>query len=206
MTPKEHSWTIVVVGHWNRMIFTPHWVGRKIFEVEHIQTLISPNLSAPVIYRNDDVALSIRSGRVVVEVTRFADDSVQTAETMMCKVLSELSQTPVSAIGINFGFIIDEQNARLLDLFRFSDEADIPWNTEMKKITREFVKDDVILNLSFSLADQNLEIDANFHKNVKDATEALHAIRGNILARKTQLLQLLEGTYDLKPAEAQSNV
>ncbi len=33
MTPKEEAWSIVLVGFWNRMIFTPEWVGSNLFRV-----------------------------------------------------------------------------------------------------------------------------------------------------------------------------
>ena len=88
--------TIVVVGHWNRMIFSPNVVVVNIFggaEDDQIETLVSIDPSAPIIYRKNNLQLQITEERVIISPRDFEDQSFIDAEELACNILNFLPQT-----------------------------------------------------------------------------------------------------------------
>jgi hypothetical protein len=199
MIKKEKSWTIVIVGHWNRMIFSPDWVVKEIFGVKQLETLVPITPGAPILYRNDDICLSVSEQRLIFEIRKFSDECIRAAEEKVCIVLRELSRTPVTAIGVNFGFKEDNPGKKLLALFNLADESKIApeWEIKTTKLTREIVRSDIKLNLTISKNNGCIELDANFHRDVKSAIEAEKAIKDKTIKMKKIVLKLLDQTYDL---------
>jgi len=183
------------------MIFSPDWVGKKILKVRNVEILVPVAPNAPRIYRNENVAISISDSRVVFDMRKFSDECVKRTEDMACSVLNELFHTPISAVGVNFGFKEDEPGENVLKLFESPDDTSISsskWQVEHKKLSRRLKQDNTILNLTFLKSDGVLDIDANFHADVKSATEATSVIESKALEMKANLLDLLKSVYSLK--------
>lgn len=199
MVGKEKSWTIVIVGHWNRMIFSPDWVGKEILGVERFETFVPIIPGAPILYRDDNICLSVSEQRLVFEIRKFSDECIRTAEEKSCIVLRELCRTPVTAIGVNFGFKEERPGEKLLTLFDLADESKITQKGEIKstKLIREIVQNDKTLNLTISKNNGCIELGANFHKDVKSASEAEEIIKDKTIEMKKTVLELLRQTYDL---------
>jgi len=204
MIPKEDSWTIVVAGHWNRMIFSPQWVGEFLYKVEQLDALVGLSPMAPTVYRNEDVSLAVTEQRMALNCRKLTEACVDQAEDLACKTLDELSHTPVSAIGVNFGFVERSPDGTLLQLFSHADEADMVgcgWEVSVKKLVRTLRRGDRTLNLVFAYEKGEVEIDANFHKDVSCAKEAAEAIRGSARRMYESLTGLLETVHGLKLEE-----
>jgi hypothetical protein len=201
MIPKDNSWTIVIVGHWNQMIFSPDWVGKKILKVEAVEMLVPIAPDAPRIYRNENISISISDRRVIFDMRKFNDECIKIAENTACSVLQELFHTPISAVGVNFGFKEDDPEEVVLKLFEYPDDRSIgssKWQVEHKKLSRRLKKDNTTLNLTFLENDGVLDIDANFHADVRSASEAVRVIDNKMLEMKANLLDLLKSVYSLK--------
>lgn len=182
------------------MIFSPDWVGKKILKVNEVETLVPLAPNAPRIYRNENIAISISDSRVVFDMRKFSDECVKIAENMACSVLHELFHTPISGVGVNFGFREDEPEEEVLRLFEYPDDKGISmsdWRVEHKKLSRKLQKNTTILNLTFLKGDSVLEINANFHADVKSAKEAVSVIENKTLEMKANLLDLLNSVYSL---------
>lgn len=53
MVPRHEGWTVVLAGHWNRMIFTPAWVGQHLFQAgQQLETLVAILPVLPLIYQD----------------------------------------------------------------------------------------------------------------------------------------------------------
>jgi hypothetical protein len=200
MTPKKDSWTIAIVGHWNRMIFTPNWVGKKIFKTEAVEVRIPLQMNSPIAYKFQDITLSISERRVIIGMMVLSDECLLLGENIACLIMQQLFHTPLSGIGVNFGFIETKPSTELVEALTFSDDASIDsaWSVQRKEMARQLEKDNQLLNMSIVRDDSGVEISANFHTEVKSANEAEKAIKDKTLKMKDEFVKLIEQVYKLK--------
>lgn len=183
------------------MIFSPDWVARQIYECEEIETLVSIVPSAPVIYRHHAVELRVMGSRLEFVARESNDDTLGRAESYASTVLQKLSETPVSAVGINFGFVEQHPSDDLLRLLNFNDDAEIAtagWEIGKKEMKRSLERDTLNLNLTYALLTGTVLVDLNFHHVVDSASTANERIRGQVMARKGDGLDLLAETAQLQ--------
>ena len=204
MVPKEDAWTIVLVGFWNRMIFMPEWVGNNLFGAEEIEKLVPLASVAPLIYRDASVTLVVEEGRLVVGLRQPTEECLRKAETVALAALAKLPETPVSACGVNFGFIEQNPDAKLLDVLNAKDDDSIgaEWEITTRKLIRQLTSDDKTMN--FTLADEEgaVHLDANFNHEVASATDAAKVIESKVAELHGMFLAFLEDTYNLQLEEA----
>jgi hypothetical protein len=116
---------IVLSGHWNRMIFTPEWVGPNLFHEDILVTEIALVPGFPAIYRNTEVQLEASHQRLMVRPRINTEQAFLRAENIAVLAVSILSSTPLHGVGINFSFIEKEPGPPLLELFNFRDSGAI---------------------------------------------------------------------------------
>lgn len=200
MIADNSGWTIILLGHWNRMIFSPGWVGKELFEAQEVEVMVPLALNDPIIYRKNGVAVHVGVDRVSLSADAPVIASLANAEQIAVSLLTKLSHTPVAAFGINFRFTESPIPNSLLSLFRYSDEAEIAvtgWEVEKKKVSRSLSKDDHELNLQFQLAEDRVTIDANFNFRVESAAVAAEKLGGLSQALHVELLELVSSVYEL---------
>ncbi len=200
MTPKENSWTIVIAGNWNRMIFSPNWVGKKIFNAKEVEVRVPLQIANPIVYKFEDITLSINEARVTIGMLVLSDDCLTHGENIACMILQQLYHTPVSGIGVNFGFREDKPTKALNDALSHTDDLHISsvWDIKRQELVRSLIKDSQILNMSIGSDNSGVEISANFHSEVKSANEAEEAIKDKTLEMKSEFVKLIEQVYKLK--------
>ena len=209
MIPKEGSWSIVINGHWNRMIFTPKWVGDKIFELPAIEQLVSMVPTNPVVYKNKEVILAVAEERLTITLCKLTAECMLDAESKAIKILNLLSHTPVSAIGVNFGFIEDSPPRPLLELFNYPDNAEVTEatgsNSPQSKLTRTLKSGETTLNFSLSFNGSSVEFGANYHHDVDSAATAITKIDSKTTTMHKSFLKLLKDVYELTFTEEVNN-
>ncbi len=203
MSLNPETWTIVALGFWNRMIFTPQWVSDEIFNSNEIERLIPFDPVAPLIYRDNDLALQIEDRRIQLSLRKIVDDAQKKAEGMACKILDLLQKTPVSAVGVNFQFTENSPEKDLLDLFNFKDDVEVdsssPWEIESKTIYRKFLQEEKNLNLRliYNVSSSDVKFNFNYHHPVKTAIEGSERIKNNTAELYKNAIKFLEEIYNL---------
>lgn len=208
MTPKAESWSVVLVGHWNRMIFTPQWVGERLFDQKEVTTRVPLTPELPVFYLRDDVALGVAFDRLFLKPCQLSRESMEAVENMACSILDKLPHTPLSGVGVNYGF--EESNApdSLNRLFTLEDRVEIDamgWEAPVISIKRTLSKEGQMLNLSFVHRADTTSIEGNFHTDVGSAEAAANALRGRTMGQYDALCELLTRTHGLAVEEAGTN-
>jgi hypothetical protein len=200
MIPKEDSWTIVIAGNWNRMIFSPNWVGKKIFKTKEVEVRVPLQITNPIVYKYEDITLSINETRVTIGMLALTDDSIKHGENIACMILQQLYHTPVSGIGVNFVFKEANPTKALNEVLSHTDDSHIAndWDIKRQELFRRLIKGSRILNMSIMSDDSGVEISANFHSDVKTANEAEEAIKDKTLEMKSEFVNLIEQVYKLK--------
>ena len=207
MQTKPEGWSIVLAGYWNRMIFTPEWVGSRLFpDNPQIETVVALLPVLPIVYRTALVAVEISSTRIVCRARDLSsDESLQQSEDIARKIISELPETPLQGIGVNFGFRESKPPPALLDLFIFNDTSQLTtagWEATERRIIRQLQYESTTLNLNLSLNSGQLDIDCNFHFDPPVSDEGattekvLEPIQ--VIPLRNQVISFLESIYCLQ--------
>lgn len=202
MVPRIDGWTTVLAGHWNRMIFTPAWVGQHLFpgDVE-VETLVAILPVFPLVYQDAHVVVQVASPRIVLHARQLTDENLERSERMAHIILTELNDTPLIGVGMNFEFVENAPPKRVLDLFDIQDNvtlAENGWQIHERKFVRKIQHDDLTLNLSLTLKDAAVHFEFNFHTETNDNAVALQAVTNKILTLRDTATQLLANTYNLQ--------
>ncbi|MGO9690867.1 MAG: hypothetical protein ACLP2X_20285 [Syntrophobacteraceae bacterium] len=219
MISNSTAWNIVAVGFWNRMIFDPKWVGENAFHAPEIELLVSTNPFDPIVYQNAEISLRVSEQLLIVNARKPTRECLIIQASMARDILSNLPKTPISAIGVNFGFIQRDLEQELLEYFGFKDDVELgskDWNINKKSLVRTLSQENTTLNLTLTLGPPEvlqpepkveLQISANFHYNVSSAAEALEKIeQESVVSVYDKLIHLLSEVYKLNLDMETSNV
>lgn len=96
---------IVVVGVWNRAVFTPDWVKRNLFSLgTQISVEFSMNPNSSLLYKTDSFTFCIIGERLCMNIIRNDDSARREMVSVFRNICRLLMQTPVTALGLNFIF------------------------------------------------------------------------------------------------------
>lgn len=203
ITPKKNSWSIVILGLWNRMIFNPSWVGKNVFESETVECLVSVMPQDPTIFRHGGISLLVQDQRLILRVDEYSLDKVLDAEKKALRIIQELPHTPLIGIGINFGFVIDgDGRSDILTVFNHDDDSQLTeagWQVDKRVIERILKKEDesnYVLKFTMSL-DKQISFDANFHHPINKYDDAISVLSGRTNTLLNELITMMSHVYDL---------
>ena len=202
--PIIDNWTLVVVGDWNTRIFTPDWVGAKLFEADDLTTEVSLTPGQSMVrFTHAGVRIIPQDDRLVIGVQDIASDTLSRAEEVGVRLLSLLPHTPVTAYGVNFGFLEARPRTALTAVFRASDHKRISEMYEIGRIelTRTLGLDEGVLNLKHVFDDPTVELHFNFHHQSPEAGLAAEGLRGRVQEYRAVAYRILEEAYALRVNE-----
>lgn len=201
----EGSWSVVIVGKWNRYILTPEWVGKNIFEKEEIEVefpINKPELSPR--YKSDNIIFlpAIHRCQFIAQEPYDNNDLLEKICILSNKLVKILKYTPLSAIGVNFGFEEDISNFSRLEIFSLNDQSDFSdqnFEISFTEIKRQLKINNKLLNLSLSHNNEKVFIDFNFHYTVDNAESAEIILSNKLFSEnKAIVFNMLQEIYDLK--------
>ena len=168
MEIRAEGHNIVLLGGWNRSIFTPQWVASSLGEVDEVGFQLAvddPNLPFQIFFR--DYVLTVRSDRLQLHSTIVSDESLRGTKDLAVRLLGMLPHTPISALGVNFAWRELDPPRSLLPLFTLDDTtflADAGKTATETAIKRSFPWNGGVLNFTIALsAAGHVRADFNFH-------------------------------------------
>lgn len=203
MKPRAADWTIVIAGSWNLAILNPQWVATHLFETKDValEVMIGEGLPRLRMLKGN-VSFIPNVDKVILASSSPSDETVQAAEQIARKLLELLPVTPVSAVGINFGYDEDELPPSVLALFELSDAAllaEAELSIKSSTIARSIAREDSMLNYRISIDDNSAaHIHLNFHQDIRAGEQALQAVTGKAVQYKTFGEKLLSEVYSLE--------
>ena len=184
------------------MIFRPAWVNQEVFGVKETNVLVPLNPLLPLIYRNNGISLQVGEGKVIFVAHEPNPPCLEQMEGLACKLIEILPRTPLSGVGVNFGFIEKDPEEKLLELFNLADDVGIRtagWTSEKKRLFRKLVNENRTLNLGLVYKNSGeIFVEANFHFNVETSEDAVVFLRNNTVKMYDSLIRLLQEVYNLE--------
>jgi hypothetical protein len=191
------------------MIFTPEWVGARLFHQEEVETQIALLPIFPVIYRHHDVVLEASGARLIFRPRFNSAQSLEMAERMAWTVLDDLPNTPLNGVGINFSFVERNPPQKLLELFNFGDDRPIEragWEASEAKVSRKLTGQHGIMLLSLMQEPDGIAFEFNFHTDTPGTTAAANeaakqAVTERVVKLRDAALDFSRDIYKLKLEE-----
>jgi hypothetical protein len=208
----DGSWSVVIVGKWNRYILTPEWVGKEIFNQDKLEVQFPVNRpELPLRYKNQDNILflpAIDKCQFIAQES-YDDATLSKISSFIKNLVSILKHTPVTAFGINFGFEEESHNFNQLNLFNFNDsnayldKKIVPSSTEIK---RQFAINKHLMNLSviYDSNQNKVFFNFNFHYDVTKPSEINELVTKDLIIKK-ESLKILDDIYNLKLENEEEN-
>lgn len=186
------------------MIFTPEWVGARLFDQTVIETQIALLPVFPIVYKHPQVVLQVGGSDLTFNPRFNSLVALETAEWMATRVLDLLPNTPLLGVGINFSFVESNPPRSLLDLFNHSDNGSLARNAgdvKESKLSRKLLHDSEILNLSLGYDNEKVTLEFNFHRDTNSHQTAHESVSGRVIHLRDSAISLLRDVYDLELEE-----
>ena len=183
------SFTIVLLGDWNRLYIQPEWMANNVFE--------DPKIEIGVEGLGTDLSVSYRKNSVMIRPTQTRIEFILTNlntgkfdEFIKCiKNFVQKAQTPqLTAFGINVDYS-DEDNTLLATKLDAMDDfgqlADMGYEILSSKISRTLTKNNIHLNVESNITKSTTHMRFNEHHD--------NAFSGDIKSELSELtVQKLE--------------
>lgn len=205
MKIKDESFNIVIAGKWNRYILTPDWVGKNILEQQDLKVEFSMNMSLPPRFATNEVRFYPANDAVIFAPILLDDTILSKTELMAAKLIQELKHTPISAFGINFGFIDTVPDAALCSLFDTTDKerlGGIGCEIKTSVITRSILFENRLVNLTITNDnDANVIFEFNFHYELNGSSGAEILTGNEFKDNRSRAYRILKDAYNIDVSE-----
>lgn len=202
-SPIKDAHTVVMNGGWNIRVFSPEWVVEHLSPKGDIELGVAiANPDAPIQLKFEGVALQVGAGRLVLTPSTLDEAGFESVQRIAKQIVELLPHTPISAVGVNFKYQIDEPDDNLLSVFDLPDNeklADKEFSVRATLIKRAIDWDGVLLNLILTHQHgAETTIEFNHHRTITRTAPASAALEESISELQTKTLEALRGIYGLE--------
>lgn len=202
--PLKNLFTIVIIGRWNVSIFSPEWVGKNIFKKREIilDVGIEPGLSRRL--SDEKIVIIPLSQRLMITLSIIDDEALKGMENAVCEILTLLTHTPVSAVGINFGYKIKPLPENYTSDFpvllseKLASEDLVVKSHEVKWIVDYEREQNRSLNISNQIDGNEAIVKFNFHRDIKNTEEAILGIKDKVLSYRDKTISILDKVFGVE--------
>ncbi|MCU0390879.1 MAG: hypothetical protein MUE81_07160 [Thermoflexibacter sp.] len=154
---------ILVVGNFNKRLFTPEWVKANLFTLPNEENITGKfnliDFELSFIFNNISFTAKDNAVEIVCDVVN--PDNIKICTNVLFNLLNLLSHTPIKAIGINFVVSISKTDTSKMVLelnnYKFGEIRNI------NQVTFSEKKQDYILNTICLISNDSYSITFNFH-------------------------------------------
>ena len=207
MKLDKPSNTLVIVGGWNRHIFTQDWIKRYLFPEEEftIDMLVSQGFNAQFIsprILSKEVEILFQENRLNFNPVENNNENLDRIQELALQLADYLPHTPVTGYGVNFPFTENEVSDDLINLIRPRDLEKIEQfggSLTSEQYIHSLVLNGRILNITITLEGEKRTFDLNFHFNIRNLVEFKAGIsETSILELKQEAIQFITEIYNLE--------
>lgn len=212
---------VVAVGYWNQAILNqPGWIAEHILgipqgtEIE-TQEIVSPGPSGSLrrIFMLGPIGISCNQQRLEFYLPR--NGTPESVHDAIARLSDMLPHTPVSAVGVNFSYTIEEDVTALVSKFETEDTLDAfgVLKSSERSDTLQLAENEAVditslgcplplLTLQRKTDFKSVSFNVNFHQDLTSMKSlGTWALRSPIVHYQQTLRSLLSSVYDIEEYE-----
>jgi hypothetical protein len=202
------DWSVVIVGRWNRAILTPAGIGKRLFGLEEgtpLEVILAIDAIAPPRVAHEGITVVAGSDRLIVQPSKCIFRDLERARLLARKALSELPETPVSAVGLNVKYNSSEPLEPLALLL------ESPWDNQLsdenysigeRSISRSLSWNNGVINLSVSMNEDGEQlVQFNFDFRSSEVAKQETWLATPIADVESEVKKLLKETMGLNQGD-----
>ncbi len=192
---------LVIVGAWNRNIFTYEWIKKYLLPKEDFTSEVSLGLENSHRISSEKIRIEFHNNRLNFIPIHNDIDTYQMITDLAMKIADYLPHTPVYGYGINFIFEcqkteIQNDLIKICDIEKL-DEYGVDILNSQHKHSVKF--DNVFININISSNNENLNFDFNFHSDIANLIEFKDRIYEFPINKLKQIaLEIMKNVYLLE--------
>lgn len=161
------SFTVVLIGDWNKQFIQPDWVANSIYEDSEVEIGVEGiGTDFSISYRKNNVAIKPSQSKIVIALTELNNESIAFFSKCVINYLSKAYTPVLTAFGINVEYT-DEENTRLASIFDEMADLDsiikMGYEIASTKVSRTLSKDGIIMNIESTINNSTTHIRFNEH-------------------------------------------
>lgn len=191
--------TLVVVGSWNKYIFSENWIVENILG-EGVRYSIQYPLNAigSLKFSLENISFCIFGERLVFQLNNNSENAYREIVKIARKIFQKLIHTPVTALGVNFVYSSNETLCELDNLPQSSNLIQtLGYDIISSQLTRTFkISEQETLNLKTELKEHNIIYDFNFNYNITSLSNVLDIIgdKDDLILEKREITNKVTST------------
>ena len=202
---------LVIVGGWNRHIFTPRWIKRYLFpgEQERFEIEMPDPFSAGFNTQFVSPRISSKEVRILLQENRLSFSPVENKnahfdriQELALQLADYLPHTPVTAYGVNFLFTEFPVSGALINFVRPGDLEEIErFSASLtgEEYTRRLALNGRTLNFTIGLEGEKVTFRFNFHFDLDDLIAfKAKMLETSILELKQESAKFIAEIYNLE--------
>lgn len=171
MSAKPFEWNVVVVGHWNPAILTPKGIAQRLLGLEEetpIQVEVPLSGVDPPRVRHGGFIIVAAPDRLCITLEEPRLENLVRASQVAISALESLPETPISAVGFNIQFKLEDPPECLMRVTKAEMDdclSDGGFAVTQTNIQRSIEFNGGLINLSVVAdSESNMVIVFNFHR------------------------------------------
>lgn len=180
--------SLVIAGSWNPAILNPSWIAKTVFNYEQDQEFnVSVEMGmAPLNYQKFtflDISYIATPQFLIFYIDHLQPENIQKTITTARSILNKLLHTPITGVGFNFEFLLNEQKDNFLDLFKQVDKLNdvFPDMTVVSKLWGNTITaENELITIQCILEGAVGKITVNQHHALSNADEAANYLQDGI--------------------------
>jgi hypothetical protein len=191
---------LVIIGLWNRHIFSPEWVGKYLLPDTELTAEYPLNIAGSFRISTDKIRLFVLGNRLQFVPLQPEQAVFDLIQDLSLNVGTFLPHTPVSAFGVNFLFET-ETTELITNIFAVPDIGPLEaagFRTTGTSYRHSFQKDGRDVNLSISLDRTKVRFDFNNNFEIKSLTEFKERISKTTIVEMLREAETMVSTVYLK--------
>jgi len=191
METKKQYDSLVIVGIWNKAIFTPQWVQKYVFTNEEKIKVEYPidNPDASLKFSSQGISLNIINQNLIFSVENPNTEKFSNLAQKAISVCRALAHTPIFCFGVNHYFECHKDEIKDKNIFDFSNfqllqDKGYELISMRNQQTLKFKHH--ILNIIWSINDDKVQVEFNNHYDVSDINSFFSIFNEDILSERLE--------------------
>lgn len=200
---------LIIVGGWNKHIFSPEWVKQYLFPQDEYEIEFPLNIDGSARFSTKKNRISLEQNRLNFYSRSIDNEDYERIQELAVKVADYLPHTPVLSYGVNFLYEESRNVEKISALLACSYSK-----VALEKVGKDIISAEIKNSFNYEYCTLNCSIkkekgiylfDFNYHFAIKKLTDFKESMaEHSILILRKESLNIISKVFDLSTDEEQT--